>query len=114
MLTLQNRYTKSPLDARRNGWSTAKAVNGLIHPFLLATLASLSTPATPKRTASPSTPAAPQRMASLSIPLASDTDLSEETLHLSASTGGPSLTVKKKVKNKHADGKKKKIKTKHR
>ena len=46
--------------------------------------------------------------------LASDTDLSEETLHLSASTGGPSLTVKKKVKNKHADGKKKKIKTKHR
>ena len=46
--------------------------------------------------------------------LASDTDLSEETLHLSASTGGPSLTVKKRVKNKHADGKKKKIKTKHR
>ena len=46
--------------------------------------------------------------------LASDTDVSEETLHLSASTGGPSLTVKKKVKNKHADGKKKKIKTKHR
>ena len=45
---------------------------------------------------------------------ASDTDMSEETLHLSASTGGPSLTVKKKVKNKHADGKKKKIKTKHR
>ena len=47
--------------------------------------------------------------------LASDTDVSEETLHLSASTGGPSLTVKKKVKNKHADGKKKKIKKiKHR
>ena len=46
--------------------------------------------------------------------LASDTDMSEETLHLSASTGGPSLTVKKRVKNKHADGKKKKIKTKHR
>ena len=47
--------------------------------------------------------------------LASDTDVSEETLHLSASTGGPSLTVKKKVKNKHADGKKKKIKNiKHR
>ena len=46
--------------------------------------------------------------------LASETDLSEETLHLSASTGGPSLTVKKRVKNKHADGKKKKIKTKHR
>ena len=46
--------------------------------------------------------------------LASDTDVSEETLHLSASTGGPSLTVKKRVKNKHADGKKKKIKTKHR
>ena len=47
--------------------------------------------------------------------LASDTDLSEETLHLSASTGGPSLTVKKKVKNKHADGKKKNIKKiKHR
>ena len=45
---------------------------------------------------------------------ASDTDMSEETLHLSASTGGPSLTVKKRVKNKHADGKKKKIKTKHR
>ena len=31
---------------------------------------------------------------------ASDTDVSEETLHLSASTGGPSLTVKKKVKNR--------------
>ena len=48
--------------------------------------------------------------------LASDTDMSEETLHLSASTGGPSLTVKKKVKNKHADGKKKKKikKIKHR
>ena len=47
--------------------------------------------------------------------LASDTEVSEETLHLSASTGGPSLTVKKRVKNKHADGKKKKnIKTKHR
>ena len=46
--------------------------------------------------------------------LASDTDVSEEALHLPASTGGPSLTVKKKVKNKHADGKKKKIKTKHR
>ena len=47
--------------------------------------------------------------------LASDTDVSEETLHLSASTGGPSLTVKKKVQNKHADGKKKKIKKiKHR
>jgi hypothetical protein len=45
---------------------------------------------------------------------ASDTDMSEETLHLSASTGGPSLTVKTRVKNKHADGKKKKIKTKHR
>ena len=41
--------------------------------------------------------------------LASDTDVSEETMHLSASTGGPSLTVKKKVKNKYADGKKKKI-----
>ena len=68
MLTLQNRYTKSPLDARRNGWSTAKAVNCLIHPFLLAALVSLSTPATPKRTASLSTPAAPQRMASLSTP----------------------------------------------
>ena len=25
MLKLQNRYTKSPLGARRNGWSTAKA-----------------------------------------------------------------------------------------
>ena len=47
--------------------------------------------------------------------LASDTDVSEEPLHLSASTGGPSLTVKKKVKNKYADGKKKKIKKiKHR
>ena len=47
--------------------------------------------------------------------LASDTDVSEETLHLSASTGGPSLTVNKKVKNKYADGKKKKIKKiKHR
>ena len=46
--------------------------------------------------------------------LASDTDMSEETLHLSASTGGQSLAVKKRVKNKHADGKKKKIKTKHR
>ena len=47
--------------------------------------------------------------------LASDTDVSEETLHLSASTGGPSLTVKKKVKKKYADGKKKKIKKiKHR
>ena len=47
--------------------------------------------------------------------LASDTDVSEETLHLSASTGGPSLTVKKRVKNKHADGKKKMInKIKHR
>ena len=47
--------------------------------------------------------------------LKSDTDVSEETLHLSASTGGPSLTVKKNVKNKHADGKKKKIKKiKHR
>ena len=42
--------------------------------------------------------------------LKSDTEESEETLHLSASTGGPSLTVKKKVKNKYADGKKKKIK----
>ena len=42
--------------------------------------------------------------------LASDTDLSEETLHLSASTGGPSLTVKKKIKNKHADGNKKHVK----
>ena len=41
--------------------------------------------------------------------LAASSDESEETLHLSASTGGPSLTVKKKVKNKHADGKKKKI-----
>ena len=49
-----------------------------------------------------------------SLLFASDTDMSEETLHLSASTGGPSLTVKKRVKNKHADGKKKKIKTKHR
>ena len=47
--------------------------------------------------------------------LASDSDVSQETLRLSASTGGPSLTVKKKVKNKHADGKKKKIKKiKHR
>ena len=47
--------------------------------------------------------------------LASDTDVSEETLHLSASTGGPSLTVKKKVKKMYADGKKKKIKKiKHR
>ena len=45
---------------------------------------------------------------------ASDTDMSEETLHLSASTGGPSLTVKKRVKNKHADGKKKKNINKHR
>ena len=46
---------------------------------------------------------------------ASGTDVSEETLHLSASSGGPSLTVKKKVKNKYADGKKKKIKKiKHR
>ena len=40
--------------------------------------------------------------------LASDTDVSEETLHLSASTGGPSLTVKKKVKTKNAKDKKKK------
>ena len=40
--------------------------------------------------------------------LASDTDVSEETLHLSASTGGPSLTVKKKVKTKNANDKKKK------
>ena len=50
--------------------------------------------------------------------LESDSDVPQETLrrlHLSASTGGPSLTVKKKVKNKHADGKKKKIKKiKHR
>ena len=47
--------------------------------------------------------------------LAASIDESEETLHLSASTGGPSLTVKKKVKNKYADGKKKKIKKiKHR
>ena len=44
--------------------------------------------------------------------LASDTDVSEETLHLSASTGGPSLTVKKKVKTKNANDKKKKKKTK--
>ena len=42
--------------------------------------------------------------------LAASNDESEEALHLSASSGGPSLTVKKKVKNKHADGKKKKIK----
>ena len=48
-------------------------------------------------------------------PLASDTDVSEEALHSSASTDGPSLTVKNKVKNKHADGKKKKVKKiKHR
>ena len=40
--------------------------------------------------------------------LASDTDVSEETLHLSASTGGPSLTVKKKVKTKNANDKKEK------
>ena len=41
--------------------------------------------------------------------LASDSDVSEETLHLSASTGGPSLTVKKKVvKTKNANDKKKK------
>ena len=48
--------------------------------------------------------------------LASDSDVSQETLHLSASTGGPSLTDKKKVKTKHADGKKKKNinKIKHR
>ena len=47
--------------------------------------------------------------------LAASSDESEEALHLSASSGGPSLTVKKRVKNKHADGKKKKkIKTKHR
>ena len=47
--------------------------------------------------------------------LASDSDMSQETLHLSASTGGPSLIVKKNVKSKHADGKKKKIKNiKHR
>ena len=28
MLILQNRYTKSPPDARRNGWNTAKGSNG--------------------------------------------------------------------------------------
>ena len=47
--------------------------------------------------------------------LAASSDESEEALHLSASTGGPSLTVKKKVKTKNADGKKKNIKKiKHR
>ena len=44
--------------------------------------------------------------------LASDSDVSEETLHLSASTGGPSLTVKKKVKTKNANDNKTKKKTK--
>ena len=43
---------------------------------------------------------------------ASDTDVPEGTLHLSASSGGPSLTVKKKVKTKNANDKKKKKKTK--
>ena len=65
MLTLQNRYTKSPLDARRNGWSCAKASNGCHRT------GNFSAPATPKRTASLSTPAAPQRMASLSTPISS-------------------------------------------
>ena len=38
--------------------------------------------------------------------LAASTDESEEALHLSASSGGPSLTVKKKVKTKNAKRKK--------
>ena len=42
--------------------------------------------------------------------LAASSDESEETVHLSASSGGPSLTVKKKVvKTKNANGKKKNI-----
>ena len=39
--------------------------------------------------------------------LAASSDESEEALHLSASSGGPSLTVKKNVKTKHAQDKKK-------
>ena len=42
--------------------------------------------------------------------LAASNDESEETLHLSASSGGPSLTVKKRVKTKNANDKKKKKK----
>ena len=42
--------------------------------------------------------------------LAASSDESREALHLSASSGGPSLTVKKKVKTKNANGKKMKIK----
>ena len=45
--------------------------------------------------------------------LAASNDESEETLHLSASSGGPSLTVKKKVvKTKNTNDKKKKKKLK--
>ena len=41
--------------------------------------------------------------------LKSDSDVSQEALHLSASTGGPSLAAKKKVKTKNAAGKNKNI-----